>query len=250
MNVRGVKRMIDLALKMKKLQVFVHVSTAYANCERQHIAEVVYNPPVQPEKILEACDWMEDDLVNLITPKLIKTRPNTYTFTKAIAESLVLQHQNDFPITIVRPSIVGATWLEPFPGWIENLNGPTALFVMSGKGLLKTMLAQRNAVADILPVDTCVNFLIAAGWYRGTNRTSDPMVFNCTTGRINPLRWSVAEDVVNKVIKHTPLENVFMYPSGHFTSSKYVKVVKTLFTQIIPSFLMDCFLRVVRKKPM
>ncbi len=58
MNIIGVKKMLELAKKMKKLQVFVHVSTAYANCDRQHISEVVYNPPVHPQKLLEAVDWM------------------------------------------------------------------------------------------------------------------------------------------------------------------------------------------------
>ena len=98
----------------------MHVSTAYANCDRQHISECVYNPPVQPSQIIEAVDWIEEDLVKLLTPKVIKLRPNTYTYTKAIAESLIVQECRDLPCTIVRPSIVGASWREPFPGWIDK----------------------------------------------------------------------------------------------------------------------------------
>jgi len=33
------------------------------------------------------------------------------------------------PLAIVRPSIVGASWKEPFPGWIDNLNGPSGLYI-------------------------------------------------------------------------------------------------------------------------
>lgn len=58
---------------------------------------------------------MDDDLVSTLTPKLIGERPNTYTFTKALAEYLVLQEAGDLNIAIVRPSIVGASWKEPFP---------------------------------------------------------------------------------------------------------------------------------------
>ena len=250
MNVRGVQKMIVLAKKMKKLEVFVHVSTAYANCDRQHVTEVVYNSPIKPDKILEACDWIDEDILNQLTPKLIKLRPNTYTYTKAIAESLVLKHGNELPLTIVRPSIVCSTWREPFPGWIDNLNGPTALFVAVGKGLLNSMIANTNAIADLLPVDTCVNFLIAAGWYRGTNKTNDSMVFNCTTGLINPLRWTTVEAAINKVVKEYPMDNVFMYPTGAFTASKYVKFIRTLVMQYIPSFIMDCILRILNKKPL
>ena len=130
MNIIGTKKVISLAKKMGNLEVLIHVSTAYANCDRIHISEVVYNSPVQPEKLIEAVDWIEEDLVKLLTPKVIQLRPNTYTYTKAIAETLVVQECREFnlPCAIIRPSIVGASWREPFPGWIDNFNGPTALF--------------------------------------------------------------------------------------------------------------------------
>lgn len=59
--------------------------------------------------------WMDDSLVNDITPKLIGDRPNTYTYTKALAEYIVQQEGTKLNIAIVRPSIVGASWKEPFP---------------------------------------------------------------------------------------------------------------------------------------
>lgn len=58
---------------------------------------------------------MDDDLVAVMTPTLIRERPNTYTFTKALAEYLVQQEAGDINVAIVRPSIVGASWKEPFP---------------------------------------------------------------------------------------------------------------------------------------
>ena len=50
-----------------------------------------------------------------ITPRLIGDRPNTYTYTKALAEYVVQQEQEHLNIGIIRPSIVGASWQEPFP---------------------------------------------------------------------------------------------------------------------------------------
>lgn len=58
---------------------------------------------------------MDDGLVNDITPKLIGDRPNTYTYTKALAEYLVQQEGAKLNTAIIRPSIVGASWKEPFP---------------------------------------------------------------------------------------------------------------------------------------
>lgn len=58
---------------------------------------------------------MDDGLVNDITPKLLGNRPNTYVYTKALAEYLVQQEGAKLNTAIVRPSIVGASWKEPFP---------------------------------------------------------------------------------------------------------------------------------------
>jgi len=38
------------------LQALVHVSTAYAYCDRHYIAESVYDPPVLPDKLLESME--------------------------------------------------------------------------------------------------------------------------------------------------------------------------------------------------
>lgn len=59
--------------------------------------------------------WMDDDLIQDITRKLIGERPNTYTYTKAMAEYVVQQECGSLNVAIVRPSIVGASWKEPFP---------------------------------------------------------------------------------------------------------------------------------------
>lgn len=58
---------------------------------------------------------MDDDMVKMITPKLIGGKPNTYTYTKHLAENLILKEAQDLPLTIIRPSIVTAAWKEPVP---------------------------------------------------------------------------------------------------------------------------------------
>ena len=57
---------------------------------------------------------MPDDVIETLTPRLVNQRPNTYTYTKAMAEYLLQEDAGDLPIAICRPSIVGASWTEPF----------------------------------------------------------------------------------------------------------------------------------------
>lgn len=242
--------MIALAKKLKNLEVFVHVSTAYANCDRHHITETVYNSPIAPDKLLEAVEWMEEDLVKILTPDMHKLRPNTYTYTKAVAETVVLEAQKELPIVIVRPSIVGASWREPLPGWIDNYNGPTGLFIFIGKGIFTSMLGNSNATADIVPVEQPVNLMIASGWYRGSEKTKTTLVYNCTTGQINPLKWGVVVKNCKAALIKNPLENAFMYPHITLTNFTIIKQLVRIFKGVIPSYFMDLYYKLINKKPM
>lgn len=165
MNIEGTKKIVDLCKQISNLEVFIHVSTAYANCNRNHIKEQVYHSVMQPNHILNFAEWCSDDLANKITPTIISPWPNTYTYTKAIAETLVKQEcLGRFPCAIVRPSIVGGSWREPFPGWVDNYNGPSAIIPAVGKGLLRSIYANTRCIADILPVDFAVNTMIVAAY--------------------------------------------------------------------------------------
>ena len=60
-----------------------------------------------------ACRWMSDSMLEDITADIIRQYPNTYTFTKAIAERLLLDERGHVPAVIFRPSIVTASLKEP-----------------------------------------------------------------------------------------------------------------------------------------
>lgn len=47
--------------------------------------------------------------------------PNTYVFTKAMAEMLIGQLKEKLPVVIIRPTIVTSTYKEPLPGWVEGV---------------------------------------------------------------------------------------------------------------------------------
>jgi len=50
-------------------QALIHVSTAYCNCDREEVTEVIYPPPYDPENIIQCMEWMDDDLIQALTPK-------------------------------------------------------------------------------------------------------------------------------------------------------------------------------------
>ncbi|NWX85650.1 FACR1 reductase, partial [Nothoprocta ornata] len=189
LNAMGTQRLLELARQMQKLEAFIHISTAYANCVRKRIDEVIYPPPAEPKKLFDLVEWLDESIIQDITPKLLGDWPNTYTYTKALSEYLIQQEKGNLNIAIIRPSIVGASWHEPFPGWIDSFNGTSGIFVAAGKGILRSVIANNEAVADMIPVDVVINLTLAAGWYTAVHRPKNMLVYNCTTGGINPFFW-------------------------------------------------------------
>ncbi|XP_020501160.1 fatty acyl-CoA reductase 1 isoform X1 [Labrus bergylta] len=252
LNVLATQKMLALAHRMKHLEVFLHVSTAYANCNRELIEEVVYPPAVDYRKLIDSLDWMDDELVSALTPKLLGERPNTYTYTKALAEYMVQQEAGDLNVAIIRPSIVGASWKEPFPGWIDNFNGPSGIFIAAGKGILRTMRASNDAVADLVPVDVVINATVAAAWYSGSQTHSRPrnlLVYNCTTGGINPFHWGEVEHHVISTFKRNPLEQAFRRPNVNLTSNHLINQYWIAVSHKAPAFLYDLYLRLIGREP-
>ncbi|XP_002734152.1 fatty acyl-CoA reductase 1-like [Saccoglossus kowalevskii] len=249
LNVKSLQEIITLCKEMKNLEVLVHTSTAYCNCDRQFIEEKIYPPPLDHQKLCQAMEWMDDEMFHLITPKLIDQRPNTYTFTKAIAEYVLAEEGAGLPVAIVRPSIVGASWKEPMPGWIDNFNGPSGVFIACGKGLLRSMRADPNAVADVVPVDIPVNVMIASAWYTAIKKPSLIPVYNVTTGGINPFRWGEMEAVVPSLFKRYPLQNAFRRPSTSVTQGAVVQEYWNIVCHTIPGYFYDFLLRLTGQRP-
>ena len=72
---------------------------------------------------------MTDEQLETLAPSMLEGRPNTYTYTKALAEYYLVNEAKDLPLSIIRPSIVAGSYKEPYPGWVDCIHGPTGIFV-------------------------------------------------------------------------------------------------------------------------
>lgn len=105
-NVGGTYECCKVAQRMKKLKMFVHVSTYYSNPSESFIKNEVYPPPVDWKNALKISQSnLTDEELNAMVRKYIGTFPNTYTFTKNLSESVVNDFHPIFPVIITRPSV-------------------------------------------------------------------------------------------------------------------------------------------------
>ena len=84
---------------------------------------------LNPSDVIDICDKFDETSINQIEKKILKTYPNTYTFSKNLAEQIVTNKSKHLSVAIVRPSIIGASLEEPYPGWIQNISGITGILV-------------------------------------------------------------------------------------------------------------------------
>jgi alcohol-forming fatty acyl-CoA reductase len=104
-NVRGTKVLLDLALEMKQLQSFVFISTAYSQYPLKYVEEVFYKPPIGFRDLINLLEHFKDDeMLDILTAKLIDGSTNIYTFSKAVTEDMIKQYQDKLPVAVVRPS--------------------------------------------------------------------------------------------------------------------------------------------------
>jgi alcohol-forming fatty acyl-CoA reductase len=130
MNLIGTRNTIDLAKSMKNLELIVHFSTAFCCCEQEILEEKVIDWPDKPEDLIRCAEWMSEEAMADMQKTVLKTHPNTYTYTKRLAEIMIKdEYANGLPICIIRPSIVVPSFKEPIPGWVDSLNGPAGLMV-------------------------------------------------------------------------------------------------------------------------
>lgn len=245
MNVLGTQRLIALCHKMRNLIAIVHASTAYANCDKSETVESIYPPPVPPSKLFDAIDWMDDEMINAVTPHLLGKRPNTYTLTKALAEVQLIEDARQLPLIIIRPSIIGAMWREPLPGWTDNINGPTGIFAACGKGVLTSMCGSVSSKADIIPVDIVSNMMIVAAAHRASTKYEKIPVMHCCSGALNPIKWDRIVNFLQCFFRAYPLNQCYRIPSTHFHSSRTLFELNFYLKHLGPAYLMDFIYRLI-----
>ena len=92
--------------------------------------------------------------------------PNTYVFTKGLAEQLILDKGQNLPLAVVRPSIVVAAWKYPVKGWVDNLNGPT------GCVRLIKIIKDRSEM-NVTFYQMCIFYPTLDGWFCCRNASNN-----------------------------------------------------------------------------
>jgi fatty acyl-CoA reductase len=158
-NIAGSLHALELARACHRPPVMVAVSTAYVGPHPPEGAIVEALVPLD----LDAASVYDEILAGEADQEglLASTgHPNTYTFTKCLAEHLLVARRGDVSLRIVRPSIISASRARPVPGWIDSYAAFAGFVVLIGAGRLRALRALPETPLDIVPCDAVATRIV------------------------------------------------------------------------------------------
>jgi len=121
---------------------------------KQHAARDLHGAALENQVRKGRIRWLRTFLTEAGTRRALELGwPNTYTFTKSLAESLLAKSGGGLPIAIVRPAIVETSLAKPFTGWNEGINTSASLSYLLGTNFRQLPSNERKRL-DIIPVDS------------------------------------------------------------------------------------------------
>ncbi|XP_035741463.1 fatty acyl-CoA reductase wat-like [Vespa mandarinia] len=239
-NVRSVKDIINLSKEMSKLKSVVHISTAYTNCFHIPLEEKFYDPPIDPDKLINLVNCLNEKLLDNITPQLLGIWPNTYVYTKTAAENFIKKNADSIPIGIFRPGIVISTYREPIQGWMDNVYGPTGIVKNVFMGLMRILHCDGSINVDLVPGDLTTNGIIASAWGIANNRKSneDIPIYNYVS-KDNPLTYGRFIEMIVSYGELIPSEKALWCPTFKITKYRLIYFFYIYFVHLLPALIID-----------
>jgi nucleoside-diphosphate-sugar epimerase len=174
-----------------------HESAAGADRAREHVLAELRDKgrPVPSERTLETLarkhqrETLKDALADEGMERAQRLGwPNTYTYTKSMAESLLEKRTPELRLSVLRPSIVESALEFPFAGWNESFNGTAPLAYIMGSWF-RMVPARPDAPFDVIPVDqvcramTLATAALAAGCEQPVYHVGSSHRHRCSVGR-------------------------------------------------------------------
>ncbi|KAI8034311.1 hypothetical protein M5D96_012977 [Drosophila gunungcola] len=264
LNVGGTLEALKFAEGLPNLRAFVHVSTFYSNPYLKRVEPKYYSSPMDWRLCLRLLEEVADDgMLNALTRKLIVGFPNTYTFTKNLAESLVNDYRHRLPLIVYRPSIALKISLSYFflrltirrLVFSPSLMGAMGLFALVGAGILKTVYLGKDIRLDITPQDIGIKSMLCY-----TKRGSEiyqrgppdelPVYLSSSCTHLPHTFTQIAEQMDTLDLwRDVAFGKNLMIPGCHYTDRRWVYQLLVFTKQILPAATIDLLLRLCGQKP-
>lgn len=170
--------------------------------------------------------------------KILGKWPNTYTFTKCLAERTLLKKRPaTLPMVILRPSIIGSSLKEPYPGWVDTLAAAGGIGVTACIGILNYVNGTVLSKVDLIPVDFVTNHIIVSTAHQ--SKRPGLTVFHSSTSDANPITWHQFIEYAYNFIKTQPFHMQVFTPSVTFIENQKLILALFFMRNELPAYLLE-----------
>ncbi|MBF7142218.1 MULTISPECIES: SDR family oxidoreductase [Pseudomonas] len=182
----------ELANTFEQLELFLVTSSYWAQCNRVGdgaIKEQVYQDHTAQAEL--------DHIMETGSHPRLNEWPNAYAYAKNLMERLLHQQYPKLPIMVARITSVTGAWAYPYKGYCDfSISLPAFIRAVVVGGVKYFPLSMKAAVNDMIPVDICVNMLLANA-VEPTNSTFE--VINCSSATRNIPTLGEVTEMVGRV---------------------------------------------------
>lgn len=129
-----------------------------------------------------------------------------YTYTKYLAERLLVQRHGVQPLGIFRPAIIESAAGGQYPGWLKGVKVMDAILAAYGKGMIPGFPADLDVPLDVIPVDMVASGVLAqAAQMLAEPHPADVNVCQLGTSASNPMLLRAVAEYVYAHYRANPL---------------------------------------------
>ncbi|URE35254.1 fatty acyl-CoA reductase [Musa troglodytarum] len=245
-NALGAKHILEFARRCVRLEMLLHVSTAYVAGEQSGLilekkflmGETLKGGSyldieaelrlVDKKKRELRAEYATEEVEKLAMKRLGMMRarhfgwPNTYVCTKAMGEMLLGHLRGDLPLVILRPTIITSVHRDPLPGWIEGTRTIDSVIMGYVKGKIACMFGDLDIVADVVPGDMVVNAMMVTMAAHSNQRSE--FIYHMGSSVRNPMTYSTLEQSAYRYF----LENPRVGKDGRIIKTRRVPVFRNM----------------------
>ncbi|XP_059622563.1 putative fatty acyl-CoA reductase CG8303 [Phlebotomus argentipes] len=219
MNVLSTLRCIDLAKSLHHLSAFIYSSTVLANSNvAGRVREEVYKTNRSPREMIQLALETPSSLNRIPEFKeaFIEGHISSYTFTKQLAENLILEEMAGLPVGIIRPSLVHGFYEHRIPGWFgSSQSGHCNCMRGHVKGIARTCVGYPDTQFTSVPCDYVVKAALCLVVFLSSQSApqNKPTIVHLTSTRnANPLTNQQFCDILNEESWKSPCDSYALLP--------------------------------------
>ncbi|XP_014285882.1 putative fatty acyl-CoA reductase CG5065 isoform X2 [Halyomorpha halys] len=236
-NTKATYMLLNFARRVKNLQLFVYVSTAFCNmnipCDKA-VEEVI--PATLDWRLMMKLLESQPLVLDALKEKLLSGQPNPYTWSKWLAEQIVNDYRVYFPTIIARPAAVCSTIRDPFPAWIDTI-GICGIVHAAAYGILRIIYTRWDSYLDYIPADAAINAMLVAAWKKPSPERTD--VYNCCMVKDVSIITEDYQRYGRAIVENAPSKHIVWPYHCFVTTNELLYRIMFILLQVVPAALVD-----------